>query len=242
MYFSVLTVTSTAVIGTITASPLRQPGPSDTAIFSVVSPSPAETTPEIRTVTETATVTENRSPYPAFNASSYPHHNFTGQHDHHGKDCASALPVIYTNGDERFNVTVFPSGIAADCRHHHPGKNETKHPHGSQGLQPTRPTTSSVKSEQPYQVGESDSHGVPYVGAGGKIHESDSSTDGPLKKTSNRTKNNESAQAGVNVDPVSKRRNAIDLNNEAIPAHVNGLKASAGSQKLGSESLEKTTE
>jgi len=156
--------------------------------------------------------------------------------------CASALPVIYTNGDERFNVTVFPSGIAADCRHHHPGKNETKHPHGSQGLQPTRPTTSSVKSEQPYQVGESDSHGVPYVGAGGKIHESDSSTDGPLKKTSNRTKNNESAQAGVNVDPVSKRRNAIDLNNEAIPAHVNGLKASAGSQKLGSESLEKTTE
>lgn len=226
MYLSTLTVSSTALVGTITASPLRQPGPSDTPIFSVVSadPHPTSAIASLQTVTTTATATVtkaniNSSPYPAFNASSYPHHNFTIPRE--GNCTKDRLQVSYQNGTESFNVAIFPMErppVVHDCgRGHHGKKNETKplYPHDGNGFQPPRNLTAPGRPERPIQVGEDT---ILFGGANGKVLES-------VEPANNGAAND--VEAAV---VKAKRGNAADFGGKAIWTYVKEMMTGKGSQ------------
>ena len=231
MLLAILTVSSTAVIATITATPLRQTGPSDTPIFSVVSADPSPTS--IRTVTATATVTmknDNDSPFPAFNASDYPHSNFTrGYHRHHTRSCSSAFPTTYKSGNETFNVTIFPSGEWPKCEDgHHHGKNETSHLSKSQGGH-TKNITLPIRPHQ-------EPDGTLNVGTDGRVKESDASAENEPTSTEAPITENITTGAGASRNARLKRRGG-DLGNSAVPKYVQQMEAATHRQSTQGETV-----
>lgn len=215
MYINkVVTVSSTAIIATITATPLRMPGPSDTPIFSVVSPSTtpfsieataavqplsvATTALTTATATVTMTIANNGSPYLAFNASSYSHHNSTKHQVHHHENstdkrpsiesnCTDMLPVAYRGGNQTFNITTHPSELGNPRTFNfyqgHIRKNETKHPHADgEGSYNFKNSTQLGHAKLPPSIAPG-STGIPYTGPNGVIHEYTPPADDTINET-----------------------------------------------------------
>ncbi|KAL6713121.1 hypothetical protein ACLMJK_009242 [Lecanora helva] len=136
-----ITVASAVVMNAVVASPISQNGP--------ISADPSPTSLNMPTATSTTTDNDgNDSLFPAFNASNYPHHNFTEHHHHHNCShnstepnleyhhrhhqncsCSHDLPVSYKSGNETHNVTVFTSDEKSPCHceYCHHTQNDTKH-------------------------------------------------------------------------------------------------------------------
>ena len=226
------------------AHPVFQADPSDPTVTIATAPSDdislaARTTPTTALAGETNDG-ENDSPYPAFDATDYLHHNFT-THGH--RNCTKALPEDNRNGHEAFNTTIVPCGEIPDVckhKHHHHGKNQTHHleDSGSEKNETSHPQSHRCgKSSEPRKNQTTDSHPhleAPYDGTNGKVLESDAHTSGSRNAIESTAEYH--ASQDVKTDGgIEARSSNGDLSNQAIPRYVAALKAAVGQFQAGGQ-------